>query len=174
MSRDDFFTIKGTLSNLKLSAVEYCVLGDMRRIIDHLQNNNFLAYQPDDSNSLADQSDGSNFLWPLFEDYDENDFDEFFTKLGPNRAKELINLFCKLKIRVSNSVFETEVFFLYLCIKDTCLVNLLYFDDDEHNFFDDDNEQNCFDLDTPTLSEFYRKIKRSLEIKLKDFSVKQF
>ncbi|WP_325064363.1 P52 family lipoprotein [Borreliella bavariensis] len=56
---------------------------------------------------------------------------------APNRSKKLINLFCKLKIRVSNSVFETEVFFLYMCIKDTCSVNLLYFDD---------NEQNCFDI----------------------------
>lgn len=174
MNYNSFFSRKETMSKLKLSAVEYCVVNDMRRVIDRLQNNNVLAYQPDDSNSLAYQSDGSNFLWPLFDDYDENDFDEFFTKLGPNRAKELINLFCKLKIRVSNSVFETEVFFLYMCIKDTCSVNLLYFDDDEQNCFDDDNEQNCFDLDTPTLSELYRKIKRSLEIKLKDFSVKQF
>ncbi|SCW43642.1 hypothetical protein SAMN02983004_01108 [Borreliella japonica] len=164
MNYNSFFSRKETMLKLKLSAVEYCVVNDMRRVIDRLQNNNVLEYQPD----------GSNFLWPLFDDYDENDFDEFFTKLGPNRAKELINLFCKLKIRVSNSVFETEVFFLYMCIKDTCSVNLLYFDDDEHNCFDEDNEQNCFDLDTPTFSELYRKIKRSLEIKLKDFSVKQF
>ncbi|WP_215539798.1 P52 family lipoprotein [Borreliella bavariensis] len=106
--------------SIKLSAVEYCVGNDMRWVMDHLQNNNVLLYQTDDSN----------FSWSLFDDYDDNDFDEFFIKLGPNRAKELINLFCKLKMRISNSVFETEVFFLYMCIKDACLINLLYFDDD--------------------------------------------
>lgn len=97
MSCDDFFTIKGTLSNLKLSAVEYCVLSDMRQVIDRFANNNFLVYQSDDSNSLAYQSDssdflayqsdGSDFLWPLFEDYSENDFDKFFTRLGSKRSK---------------------------------------------------------------------------------------
>ncbi|ACN53365.1 P52 family lipoprotein (plasmid) [Borreliella spielmanii] len=71
-------------------------------------NGNFLAYQPDDPN---------NSFRSLFEDYDENDFEEFFYKIGSNRSKELINLFLKLKIRVSNSVFETEVFFLYILIK---------------------------------------------------------
>ncbi|WP_241763061.1 hypothetical protein QIA25_05205 (plasmid) [Borreliella spielmanii] len=34
--------------------------------------------------------------------------------MGFNRSKGLINLFFKLKMRVSNSVFETEVFFLYI------------------------------------------------------------
>ncbi|WP_236736413.1 hypothetical protein QIA20_06060 (plasmid) [Borreliella japonica] len=58
----------------------------MHRVIDQLKNNS-LEYQPDDSNSLAHQSDGSSFLWPLFEDYDEKDFDEFFTRLGLNRSK---------------------------------------------------------------------------------------
>ncbi|WP_150119872.1 P52 family lipoprotein [Borreliella afzelii] len=52
----------------------------------------------------------------MFEDYDENDFDEVFIRLGYNRAKELINLFLKLKTRVSNSVFETEVFSLYMLL----------------------------------------------------------
>lgn len=76
-------------------------------------------------------------LLSMFEDYDENDFDEVFIRLGYNRAKELINLFLKLKTRVSNSVFETEVFSLYMCIKDACLINLLYFDDAKgHNCFD--------------------------------------
>ncbi len=183
--------IKGTLSNLKLSAVEYCVLSDMRRVIDRFANNNFLVHQSDDSNSLVHQSDDSNFLvhqsddsnslvhqsddsnflWPLFEDYDENDFDKFFTRLGSNRAKELLNLFVKLKMRVSNSVFETEIFFLYMCIKDASLVNLLYLDYDERNCFDDDNEHNCFDFATPTLNSVYKKIKWALEFKLKDFGV---
>lgn len=75
MNYNSFFSGKETMSKLKLSAVEYCVVNDIRRVIDRLQNNNVLAYQPDDSNSLAYQSDGSNFLWPLFDDYDENDFD---------------------------------------------------------------------------------------------------
>ncbi|WP_373588941.1 P52 family lipoprotein [Borreliella afzelii] len=192
MSCDDFFTIKGTLSNLKLSAVEYCVLSDMRQVIDRFANNNFLVYQSDGSNSLAYQSDGSNslayqsdgsdslayqsdgsdslayqsdgsdFLWPLFEDYSENDFDKFFTRLGSKRSKELINLFLKLKMRVSNSVFETEVFFLYMCIKDAYLINLFYFDDDEHN---------CFDCVMRTFDQQFKSIVKSLKLKLEDFGV---
>lgn len=162
MSCDDFFTIKGTLSNLKLSAVEYCVLSDMRQVIDRFANNNFLVYQSDDSNSLAYQSDGSDFLWPLFEDYSENDFDKFFTRLGSKRSKELINLFLKLKMRVSNSVFETEVFFLYMCIKDAYLINLFYFDDDEHN---------CFDCVMRTFDQQFKSIVKSLKLKLEDFGV---
>lgn len=162
MSCDDFFTIKGTLSNLKLSAVEYCVLSDMRQVIDRFANNNFLVYQSDDSNSLAYQSDGSDFLWPLFEDYDENDFDKFFTRLGSKRSKELINLFLKLKMRVSNSVFEIEVFFLYMCIKDAYLINLFYFDDDEHN---------CFDCVVRTFDQQFKSIVKSLKLKLEDFGV---
>lgn len=162
MSCDDFFTIKGTLSNLKLSAVEYCVLSDMRQVIDRFANNNFLVYQSDDSNSLAYQSDSSDFLWPLFEDYSENDFDKFFTRLGSKRSKELINLFLKLKMRVSNSVFETEVFFLYMCIKDAYLINLFYFDDDEHN---------CFDCVMRTFDQQFKSIVKSLKLKLEDFGV---
>ncbi|WP_419264775.1 P52 family lipoprotein [Borreliella afzelii] len=172
MSCDDFFTIKGTLSNLKLSAVEYCVLSDMRQVIDRFANNNFLVYQSDDSNSLAYQSDssdflayqsdGSDFLWPLFEDYSENDFDKFFTRLGSKRSKELINLFLKLKMRVSNSVFEAEVFFLYMCIKDAYLINLFYFDDDEHN---------CFDCVMRTFDQQFKSIVKSLKLKLEDFGV---
>lgn len=162
MSCDDFFTIKGTLSNLKLSAVEYCVLSDMRQVIDRFANNNFLVYQSDGSNSLAYQSDGSDFLWPLFEDYSENDFDKFFTRLGSKRSKELINLFLKLKMRVSNSVFETEVFFLYMCIKDAYLINLFYFDDDEHN---------CFDCVMRTFDQQFKSIVKSLKLKLEDFGV---
>ncbi|APJ09135.1 P52 family lipoprotein [Borreliella afzelii] len=162
MSCDDFFTIKGTLSNLKLSAVEYCVLSDMRQVIDRFANNNFLVYQSDGSNSLAYQSDGSDFLWPLFEDYSENDFDKFFTRLGSKRSKELINLFLKLKMRVSNSVFETEVFFLYMCIKDAYLINLFYFDDDEHN---------CFDCVMHTFDQQFKSIVKSLKLKLEDFGV---
>ncbi|WP_215538924.1 P52 family lipoprotein [Borreliella bavariensis] len=172
MSYADFFTKKDkNYKNLQLTAVEHCVINDMRRVIARLQNNNVLVYQPDDANFLEYQPEDSNFLWPLFEDYNENDFDEFFAKLGPNRAKELINLFCKLKMRVSNSVFETEVFLLYMCITDTCLVNLLYFDYEEHNCFDDDNKQNCFNLVEPTLNDLYRKIKGSLETTLKDYGV---
>ncbi|WP_233781029.1 P52 family lipoprotein [Borreliella bavariensis] len=157
---------------MKLSAVEYCVLSDMRQVIDRFANNNFLVYQSDDSNSLsyqsdgsdslAYQSDGSDFLWPLFEDYSENDFDKFFTRLGSKRSKELINLFFKLKMRVSNSVFETEVFFLYMCIKDAYLINLFYFDDDEHN---------CFDCVMRTFDQQFKSIVKSLKLKLEDFGV---
>ncbi|WP_425337293.1 hypothetical protein [Borreliella tanukii] len=31
-------------------------------------------------------------------------------RLGSNRAKQLINLFRKVKTRISDSMFETEVF----------------------------------------------------------------
>ncbi|WP_424632697.1 P52 family lipoprotein [Borreliella lusitaniae] len=102
MDYNDFFAKKGTLSNLKLNAVEHCVLSDMKRVINELQ--------------IIDDVD-SNSSWVLFEDYNEKDFDEFFLNLGSKRTKELINLFLKIKTRISNDFFETQVFLFYLCIK---------------------------------------------------------
>lgn len=69
-------------------------------------NYNFLLSQTEDLNSLLS----------MFEDYDEKDFDEFFIRLGSSRSKKLIDLFFKLKTHVSNCVFDTVVFFLYIYI----------------------------------------------------------
>lgn len=88
ISYNNIFTIKGTLSNLKLSAVEHCVSSDMKKAINELKNNNYFK--------IEDSVD-SNSLLPLFENYNEKDFDEFFMSLGSKRAKELINLFRKIK-----------------------------------------------------------------------------
>lgn len=59
-----FFTEKDTLSSLKLNAVEYCVLSDMKNIIDKLDK------------------DDLNYLTPLFENYDKKNFDVFFFEFG--------------------------------------------------------------------------------------------
>ncbi|WP_420025678.1 P52 family lipoprotein [Borreliella valaisiana] len=99
MNYNNFFSRKEALSKLKLSAVEYFVLGDMKHAISELINN-----------STKDKN--YNFIFSLFENYNEKCFDKFFVMLGSNRAKQLINLFRKIKTRISGSMFETEVFLL--------------------------------------------------------------
>ncbi len=150
MNYNNFFPRKTPLSKLKLSAVEYCVLGDMKRVISELRNN-----------SIKDNN--CNFTLPLFENYNEKYFDKFFVRLGSNRAKQLINLFRKIKTRISDSMFETEVFLLYLCIKDMCLVNLMY--------CEGEGEDNCFDCMEPTLDQQFKNISKMLILKLEDFGV---
>ncbi|WP_268828189.1 hypothetical protein [Borreliella valaisiana] len=49
---------------MKLNAVEHCVLSDMKNIIDKLDK------------------DDLNHLTPLFENYDEKNFDDFFFEFG--------------------------------------------------------------------------------------------
>ncbi|SCW42145.1 hypothetical protein SAMN02983004_01052 [Borreliella japonica] len=154
MSYNNFFSRKDTLSNLKLSAVEYCVLSDMKAVIDELKNKS--------SNKIENGID-SNSLWPLFEDYDEKNFDDFFVSLGSEKAKQLINLFRKIKTRISVNVFETEVFLLYICIEDVFLVNLMYSDCED--------EDNCFDYIEPTLDQQFKNIRKTLILKLEDFGV---
>ncbi|WP_418456560.1 P52 family lipoprotein [Borreliella lusitaniae] len=120
---------KGTFSNLKLNAVEYCVLSDIKRVINELQ--------------IIDDVD-SNSSWVLFEDYNEKDFDEFFLNLGSKRTKELINLFLKIKTRISNDFFETQVFLFYLCIKNLSLIKLLFFNEEEHICSDEKEHISCY------------------------------
>ncbi|WP_418906308.1 P52 family lipoprotein (plasmid) [Borreliella tanukii] len=97
MNYNNFFSRKDKLSNLKLSAVEYCVLGDMKHVIYKLKNN-------------STKDNNCNFTLPLFKNYNEKYFDKFFVSFGSNRAKQLINLFRKVKTRISDSMFEAEVF----------------------------------------------------------------
>ncbi|WP_210360421.1 P52 family lipoprotein [Borreliella garinii] len=152
MNYNNFFSRKDALSKLKLSAVEYCVLGDMKRAISKLRNN-------------SAEDNNCNFTLPLFENYNEKYVDKFFLSLGSDRAKQLINLFCKIKTRISDSMFETEVFLLYLCIENICLVNLLYC------HCDCDCEDNCLDCIEPTLEQQFKNIKKMLIMKLEDFGV---
>ncbi|WP_187983412.1 P52 family lipoprotein [Borreliella bavariensis] len=107
------------LSNLKLSAAEHCVLSDMKRVIDELKNN-------------------------LFENYNEKDFDELFMILGAKRAKELINLFRKIKTRLSYDLFECEFIILYFCIMDPKFVNVFYLNVERYSF-DDGERSHDFD-----------------------------
>lgn len=148
-----FFTKKDTLSSLKLNAVEHCVLSDMKNIIDKLDK------------------DDLNHLTPLFENYDEKNFDDFFLSLGSKRSKELLNLLLKIKTMVNNNSFEIEVFLFYLCIENPCLVNLLFFDKDTH-ICSDDEEHNCFDGPIPTIDQQFEKIKKSLKLFLENDSSK--
>ncbi|WP_420025502.1 P52 family lipoprotein (plasmid) [Borreliella yangtzensis] len=150
MNYNNFFSRKDVLYKLKLSAVEYCVLGDMKRVISELKNN------PSKDNNC-------NFTLPLFENYNEKYFDKFFVRLGSNRAKQLINLFRKIKTKISDSLFETEVFLLYLCIedKDMYLANLLHCE----------GEDNCFDCIDPALDQQFENIRKMLISKLEDFGV---
>ncbi|WP_282597023.1 P52 family lipoprotein [Borreliella garinii] len=148
-----FFTEKDTLSSLKLNAVEYCVLSDMKNIIDKLDK------------------DDLNHLTPLFENYDEKNFDDFFLSLGSKRSKELLNLLLKIKTMVNNNSFEIEVFLFYLCIENPCLVNLLFFDKDTH-ICSDEEEHNCFDGPIPTIDQQFEKIKKSLKLFLENDSSK--
>ncbi len=62
-------------------------------------------------------------------------------------------------------MFETEVFLLYLCIENICLVNLLYC------HCDCDCEDNCLDCIEPTLEQQFKNIKKMLIMKLEDFGV---
>lgn len=150
---NNFFTKKDTLSSLKLNAVEHCVLSDMKNIIDKLDK------------------DDLNHLTPLFENYDEKNFDDFFLSLGSKRSKELLNLLLKIKTMVNNNSFEIEVFLFYLCIENPCLVNLLFFDKDTH-ICSDDEEHNCFDGPIPTIDQQFEKIKKSLKLFLENDSSK--
>lgn len=150
---NNFFTKKDTLSSLKLNAVEHCVLSDMKNIIDKLDK------------------DDLNHLTPLFENYDEKIFDDFFLSLGSKRSKELLNLLLKIKTMVNNNSFEIEVFLFYLCIENPCLVNLLFFDKDTH-ICSDDEEHNCFDGLIPTIDQQFEKIKKSLKFFLENDSSK--
>ncbi len=108
MNYNNFFSRKDALSKLKLSAVEYCVLGDMKRAISKLRNN-------------STEDNNCNFTLPLFENYNEKYVDKFFLSLGSDRAKQLINLFCKIKTRISDSMFETVSFFCCTCVLRTCV-----------------------------------------------------
>ncbi|WP_031538500.1 P52 family lipoprotein [Borreliella garinii] len=150
---NNFFTKKDTLSSLKLNAVEHCILSDMKNIIDKLDK------------------DDLNHLTPLFENYDEKNFDDFFLSLGSKRSKELLNLLLKIKTMVNNNSFEIEVFLFYLCIENPCLVNLLFFDKDTH-ICSDDEEHNCFDGPIPTIDQQFEKIKKSLKLFLENDSSK--
>ncbi|WP_031477901.1 P52 family lipoprotein [Borreliella garinii] len=150
---NNFFTKKDTLSSLKLNAVENCVLSDMKNIIDKLDK------------------DDLNHLTPLFENYDEKNFDDFFLSLGSKRSKELLNLLLKIKTMVNNNSFEIEVFLFYLCIENPCLVNLLFFDKDTH-ICSDEEEHNCFDGPIPTIDQQFEKIKKSLKLFLENDSSK--
>ncbi|XDA28208.1 P52 family lipoprotein (plasmid) [Borreliella garinii] len=138
---------------MKLNAVEHCVLSDMKNIIDKLDK------------------DDLNHLTPLFENYDEKNFDDFFLSLGSKRSKELLNLLLKIKTMVNNNSFEIEVFLFYLCIENPCLVNLLFFDKDTH-ICSDDEEHNCFDGPIPTIDQQFEKIKKSLKFFLENDSSK--
>ncbi|WP_267502851.1 P52 family lipoprotein [Borreliella garinii] len=148
-----FFTEKDTLSSLKLNAVEYCVLSDMKNIIDKLDK------------------DDLNHLTPLFENHDKKNFDDFFLSLGSKRSKELLNLLLKIKTMINNNSFEIEVFLLYLCIENPYLVNLLFFDKDTH-ICSDEEEHNCFDGPIPTIDQQFEKIKKSLKLFLENDSSK--
>ncbi|WP_234929026.1 P52 family lipoprotein [Borreliella garinii] len=150
---NNFFTKKDTLSSLKLNAVENCVLSNMKNIIDKLDK------------------DDLNHLTPLFENYDEKNFDDFFLSLGSKRSKELLNLLLKIKTMVNNNSFEIEVFLFYLCIENPCLVNLLFFDKDTH-ICSDEEEHNCFDGPIPTIDQQFEKIKKSLKLFLENDSSK--
>ncbi|WP_236842536.1 P52 family lipoprotein [Borreliella garinii] len=150
---NNFFTKKDTLSSLKLNAVENCVLSDMKNIIDKLDK------------------DDLNHLTPLFENYDEKNFDDFFLSLGSKRSKELLNLLLKIKTMVNNNSFEIEVFLFYLCIENPCLVNLLFFDKDTH-ICSDEEEHNCLDGPIPTIDQQFEKIKKSLKLFLENDSSK--
>uniref|UniRef100_UPI003B21C039 P52 family lipoprotein n=1 Tax=Borreliella tanukii TaxID=56146 RepID=UPI003B21C039 len=167
----DFFLKKDISSKLNFNAVERCVFNDISGVIEKLKNkssdivDDFEELKNDDFR--VECGVDSNFLFRVFETYDGKDFDEFFTRLGSNRSKELINLFLKLKTRVSNSVFETEVFSFYMCIKDTSLINLLYFNNDDV----DKDGYNCFDCVVPTLDQQFKIIKKFLKLKLGDFGV---
>nr|WP_234926543.1 P52 family lipoprotein [Borreliella garinii] len=138
---------------MKLNAVEHCVLSDMKNIIDKLDK------------------DDLNHLTPLFENYDEKNFDDFFLSLGSKRSKELLNLLLKIKTMVNNNSFEIEVFLFYLCIENPCLANLLFFDKDTH-ICSDDEEYNCFDGPIPTIDQQFEKIKKSLKLFLENDSSK--
>ncbi|SCW41532.1 hypothetical protein SAMN02983004_01017 [Borreliella japonica] len=152
MNYNNFFSRKDALSKLKLSAVEYFVLGDVKHAISELINN-----------STKDKN--CNFTLSLFENYNEKCFDKFFVRLGSNRAKQLINLFRKIKTRISDSMFETEVFLLYLRIEDEdmCLVNLMY--------CDCEGKDNCFGCMEPTLDQQFKNIRKMLILKLEDFGI---
>ncbi|WP_330529219.1 P52 family lipoprotein [Borreliella valaisiana] len=91
--------------------------------------------------------------------------------LGSRRSKELINLFGKIKIEISNKAFEVEVFLLYFCIEEVCLVNLLYFDGEGHICSDEEGVHVCFDSPVPSINQQFKKIRKSLEKTLKDFGV---
>ncbi|MCD2332840.1 P52 family lipoprotein [Borreliella americana] len=108
-------------SDLKLSWFEHCILNDMKMVMEEFNNST---------------------CFPL-ENYDEKDFDEFFLKLGSKRSKELINLFRKIKNRISEKSFEIEVFILYLCIDDPCTTDIFYIDEGDNLLFDEDD--NSFD-----------------------------
>ncbi|WP_418905399.1 P52 family lipoprotein (plasmid) [Borreliella turdi] len=71
MSYKYFFVRNSTLSDLKLNGIEYGVLNDIKRVIYECNEN------------------CSNFV-PLFENYNEKDFDEFFMSLGSKRVKRLM------------------------------------------------------------------------------------
>lgn len=150
MNYKNFFSRKDALSKLNLSAIKYCVLGDMKRVISELKNN-------------FSKDENCNFMLPLFENNHEKCFDNFLVKLGPNRAKQLISLFRKIKTRISDSLFETEVLLLYLCIEDEdmCLANLLYCG----------GEDNCFDCMGSDLDQQFKNIIRTLISTLEDFGI---
>ncbi len=100
--------------------------------------------------------DDLNHLTPLFENYDKKIFDDFSLSLGSKKSKELLNLFLKIKIMVNNNSFEIEIFFIYLCIEDPRLVNLLFFDKDMH-ICSDNGEHNCFDDPIPNIINSFKK-----------------
>lgn len=72
----------------------------------------------------------------LFENYKEKDFDELFMILGAKRAKELINLFLKIKTGVGYDLFKCEVIILYFCIMDTEFVNVFCLNVERYSFDD--------------------------------------
>ncbi|AZA27453.1 MULTISPECIES: P52 family lipoprotein [Borreliella] len=157
MSYNNIFTIKGTLSNLKLSAVEHCFLSDMKKAINELKNNNYFK--------IEDSVD-SNSLLPLFENYNEKDFDEFFMSLGSKRAKELINLFRKIKTRIGYDLFESEVLIFYFCIRSPELFNIFYINVERYSF-DDGGEHGFDDGEGLSIDQKFQKIKKSLELELR-------
>ncbi|WP_210381677.1 P52 family lipoprotein, partial [Borreliella valaisiana] len=54
----------------------------------------------------------------LFENYHGKNFNGFFISLGSKSAKELINLFRKIKTRLSSyNLFECEVLILYFILE---------------------------------------------------------
>lgn len=150
-----FSTKKTKLSSLRLNAIEHCVLDNIKKVIDKLSKGDL----------------DLNHLPPLFENYNEEVFDNFFLELGFKRSKELLKLFLKIKTKINNCSFETEVFLFYLCIENPCLVNLLFFDKDAH-ICSDDEDHNCFDDPVPTIDQQFEKIKKSLILFLENSGIK--
>ncbi|MCD2322096.1 P52 family lipoprotein [Borreliella burgdorferi] len=93
-----------------------------------------------------------------------------FFNLGPEKSKELINLFRKIKVKLSNNVFENEVFIFYLCIDDMSFFKLLSLLD--RNNFDDWDRDN-FDNWPILIYQKFRAAKKNLKFRLGNYSARK-